>query len=207
MRASLASTQWPFRGRAELGEADSASLDDLELVERLGRHDARAFEALYDRYVRLAFAVALRVLSDRDRAEEVVQDVYVKLWRQPNLFDPRRGAFRPWLLRVVHHRAIDELRQANRDRAQTAEDPEGRILESLADKGPAPEDLAETSIDRDKVMEALDQLSPSQREAIEMAFFDGLTQSEIAKRLGEPLGTVKTRVRLGMRRLRDLLAA
>ncbi len=206
MRASLASTQWPFRGEAELGEVDCASLDDVELVERLGTRDARAFEVLYDRYIRLAFAVALRVLSDRERAEEVVQDVYVKLWRQPGLFDPARGAFRPWLLRVVHHRAIDELRQANRDRAQTAEDPEGRVLESLADVGPAPEDIAESSLDRDKVLEALDTLSASQREAIEMAFFDGLTQVEIAERLGEPLGTIKTRVRLGMRRLRELLA-
>jgi RNA polymerase sigma-70 factor, ECF subfamily len=205
MRASLASTQWPFRGRSELGEADRASLDDLVLVEGLGRRDARAFEALYDRYVRLAFAVALRVLPDRERAEEVVQDVYVKLWRQPGLFDPQRGAFRPWLLRVVHHRAIDELRQANRDRAQTAEDPEGHILETLADAGPAPDDVAESSIARERIIEALDKLSPSQREAIEMAYFDGLTQSEIAERLAEPLGTVKTRIRLGMRRLRGLL--
>ena len=206
MRASLALTQWPFRGQADIGGPDRASLDDLELVERLGRRDARAFEALYDRYIRLAFAVALRVLPDRERAEEVVQDVYVKLWRQPSLFDPNRGAFRPWLLRVVHHRAIDELRQANRDRAQTAEDPDGRILEMLADAGPAPEDLAQSSVDREKVLEALDKLSPSQRVAIEMAFFDGLSQSEIAESLGEPLGTVKTRVRLGMRRLRELLS-
>ena len=202
----MASTQWPFRGRTELDEADRESLDDVELVERLGRRDTRAFEALYDRYVRLAFAVALRVLLDRERAEEVVQDVYVKLWRQPSLFDPRRGTFRPWLLRVVHHRAIDELRQINRDRAQTAEDPEGRILEALPDVGPALEDAAESSIEREKVLDALDKLSPSQREAIEMAFFDGLTHAQIAERLGEPLGTVKTRVRLGMRRLRDLLA-
>ena len=202
----MKSTQWPFRGRADLSEVDRASLDDLELVERLGGRDALAFEALYDRYVRLAFAVALRVLPDRERAEEIVQDVYVKLWRQPGLYDSRRGAFRPWLLRVVHHRAIDELRQANRRRAQTADDPEGRILETLPDAGPAPEELAESSVERARVLEALDTLSHSQREAIEMAFFEGLTHAEIAERLGEPLGTVKTRVRLGMRRLRELLA-
>jgi len=206
MRAALTSTQWPFRGRAELSEVDRASLDDLELVGRLGGHDALAFEALYDRYVRLAFAVALRVLPDRERAEEIVQDVYVKLWRQPGLYDSRRGAFRPWLLRVVHHRAIDELRHANRQRAQTADDPEGRILEALPDTGPAPEELAASTIERARVLEALDTLTQFQREAIEMAFFEGLTHAEIAERLGEPLGTVKTRVRLGMRRLRELLA-
>jgi RNA polymerase sigma-70 factor, ECF subfamily len=207
LRAALSSTPLQFRGRTELGTGDLEALDDLALVERLKWRDSRAFEVLYDRYVRLAFAVALRVLPKRESAEEVVQDVYVKLWRQPSLYDPTRGAFRPWLLRVVHHRAIDELRHANRDRMQTADDPEGFLWDTIADPGPGPEDAAASAVERDKVLDAVDQLAASQRDAIYLAFFDGLTHAEIAERLGEPLGTIKTRVRLGMRRMRDLLAA
>jgi RNA polymerase sigma-70 factor (ECF subfamily) len=202
----LTSTPWPFGGPSEVGIVDLEALDDAPLVECLRKRDPRAFEVLYDRYVRMAFAVALRVLSSREAAEEVVQDVYVKLWRQPDLYDPARGSFRPWLLRVVHHRAIDELRQHNRQRAQSADDPEGRIWETIADTRAGPEDVTASAFERDRVLDALDQLSPPQREAIYLAFFDGLTHAEISERLGEPLGTVKTRVRLGMRRLRDVLS-
>jgi DNA-directed RNA polymerase specialized sigma24 family protein len=153
MRPEVTASPWQSRGQSEPSEIDQPPIDDLALVERLKARDSAAFESLYDRYVRLAFAVALRVLPDRERAEEIIQDVYVKLWRQPELYDPARGAFRPWLLRVVHHRAIDELRQASRDRTRTAADREGDLWETIADRGPAPEEIAASSIEREQILD------------------------------------------------------
>ena len=184
-----------------------SKLDDLALVQQLRARDGRALEALYDRYSRLTFGLALRVLVRRDHAEEVVQDVFVKLWHEPLLFDSARGAFRGWLLRVVHNRAIDELRRNRRELAQSAIDPEGELWLGLPDPGPAPEESAFAALDREAVLQALGMLPPPQREAIHLAYYEGLTQTEIAARLGEPLGTIKTRVRLGMGRLRELLSS
>ncbi len=198
---------WPRRAKDLSGDpAAYAALDDAVLAGLLAARDGRALEELYDRYSRLVFSLALRVLTQRERAEEVVQDVFVKLWREPRLYDPARGPFRPWLLRVAHHRAIDEVRRARHEvMPDPADDSESDFWQTLPDSGPLPEESAFAALDREAVLSALEALPAAQREAIELAYFAGLTQSEIAGRTGEPLGTVKTRVRLGIKRLRDLL--
>ena len=198
---------WPQWVRDRTGQDRSAyaELDDAALVERMKRGEMRALEALYDRYSTLVFSLALRVLTHRERAEEVVQDVFLKLWREPAIFDPDRGAFRFWLLRVAHNRAIDEVRRGRQEITMPPGDSGEDFWEAQPDQAPRPEETALAQIDREAVLAALARLTPAQREALQLAYFDGLTQAEIATRLGEPLGTVKTRVRLGIRHLRDLL--
>lgn len=157
--------------------------------------DADAFERLYDGYHRLVYGLALRVLGDAGGAEDVTQAVFLKLWRNPELF--RGGNFPAWLARVARNAALDVFRS----RAARAE---GELPEAL----PADDALEETAfgrIDAERVRAALAQLPKEQREAIELGFFGGVTHEEIARRTGFPLGTVKTRIRTGLRRLRTAL--
>lgn len=195
---------WPS-ARDASGALRYAQLDDDVLVNLLARRDPAALETLYDRHSRLAYSVALRVLIDQHRAEDVVQEAYVKLWRQPDLFDSERGRFQPWFLQLVRHRAVDVLRSRSREHVRKSDDAGEDVWQTLPDPGPPPEDQVVATLDRESVVDALDQLPPEQREVIELAYFGGLAQSEIAAHLSVPLGTVKTRVRLGMKRLRDLL--
>jgi RNA polymerase sigma-70 factor (ECF subfamily) len=195
---------WPTASR-DRSSPKYSELTDADLVGLLARQDGAALEALYERHLKVAFAVSVRILTDHQRAEDVVQEAFVKLWRQPGLFDPARGRFQPWFLQLVHHRAVDALRSSVRERTESADDPDSELWETLADPKAHPEELAIGTLDREAVEDALDLLPFVQREAIELAYFGGLTQAEIAARLGEPLGTVKTRIRLGMGRLRALL--
>ncbi|MBI4491420.1 MAG: sigma-70 family RNA polymerase sigma factor [Chloroflexi bacterium] len=183
-----------------------ASHDDQQLAALLRHRDERALAALYDRHSRLAFALALRLLRDRERAEEIVQDVFVKLWRQPDAYTPERGQFQAWFLSVVHHRAVDALRAWAGERRHVADTADSDLTEALPDRAPALDEQIVRQSERDVVGRALSELPAAQREAIALAYFEGLTQSEIAARLGEPLGTVKTRIRTGMLRLRAALA-
>lgn len=172
----------------------------------LGR--AEALEALYDRYAGVAFSLALRVLSDRGAAEEVVQDAFVSVWRRAETFDAAQGRLYSWLLRIVRNRAIDELR---RRRALSRDDAMTRGMERDAvDPTPGPADL---EADASRAAElrvivggALEGLPGEQREVLEMAYLQGLSQREISDKTGIPLGTVKTRTRLALRKLRDTLA-
>jgi RNA polymerase sigma-70 factor, ECF subfamily len=164
-------------------------------MERVRARDADAFEALYDRYHRLVYGVALRVLGDSLGAEDVTQTVFLKLWGNPGLF--RDGNFGAWIARVSRNRAVDVAR--SRSLHGTAE-----ISESLAAED-ALEDTALANVDGERVREALAQLPPEQREPIVLGFFEGATQEQIADRTGLPLGTVKTRIRTGLRRLRGAL--
>jgi len=164
-------------------------------MRRVRAADADAFELLYDRYHRLVYGVALRVLGDPVGAEDVTQAVFLKIWSDPSLF--RGGNFGAWIARVARNRSFDVVR-SHAVRAR------GEFPESL----PADDSLEETAlahIEGERVREALAALPAEQREPIELGFFGGVTQEQIALRVGVPLGTVKTRIRSGLRRLRNVL--
>jgi RNA polymerase sigma-70 factor (ECF subfamily) len=164
-------------------------------MERVRARDADAFEALYDRYHRLVYGIALRVLCDPIAAEDVTQTVFLKIWSNPVLF--RNGNFGAWIARVTRNRAFDVVRS----RALHAESelPDSLPLDDVL------EDRALERIDGERVRVALEQLPPEQREPIELGFFGGATQEQIARQTGLPLGTVKTRIRNGLRKLRNAL--
>lgn len=168
----------------------------------VARDESWALAELYDRYVRLVFSMALRVLNDRSSAEEIVQEVFAKVWRGANAFDGRRGKFSSWLIGIAHHQCIDELR---RRRVRPIGEPlaDGPATELASDDDPA--QAAELSFERARIKHALNQIPAEQRLVIELAYFEGLTHQEIAAKCREPLGTVKTRVRLGMQKLKELL--
>lgn len=188
------------------GEAKQRRADeDAALVAALAADEARALEQLYDRYSALVFSVALRVLHDQTLAEDVTQEVFLRLWRQPASFDPERGRFISWISSVARNRALDELRKVTRRRG-AEEQSEEAILDLPGEgRGEDPQEAAELSEERARVRAAMAELPAAQRQVIELAYFSGLTQVEIADRTGDPLGTIKTRVRLGMRKLREAL--
>jgi RNA polymerase sigma-70 factor (ECF subfamily) len=157
---------------------------------------------LYDASSRLVYGLALRILGDAGAAEEVTLDVYLQVWRQADRFDATRGRVSTWLMTMARSRAIDKLR------AKPRELSESETLEAVAEAPseiPGPEQSAGLAQQQAQVRKALDTLSEEQRHVIELAFFSGLSQSEIALKLNEPLGTIKTRIRSGMLKLRDLL--
>ena len=164
-------------------------------MERIRARDADAFEALYDSYHRLVYGLAVRMLGDVATAEDVTQAVFLKVWSSPDLF--RGGNFQAWLVRVTRNRALDVLRS----RASHAE----LDLPEALPETDSIEDVAFAHLDADRVRVALATLPPEQREPIELGFFGGITHDEIARRTGIPLGTVKTRIRNGLRRLRVML--
>lgn len=183
---------------------EPTSQDDHDFVLRVAAGDVRAFEALYDRYSSQAFALAVRVTGRRDAAEEVTQDAFLGLWRTAPRYDPDRGSLRTWLLSMVRHRGIDWLRRAARhDRCV-------EIDQSLAGQLDAGERTEEQVADRDECLRArqlLWRLPRAQRRVIELAYFKGLTQSEIATRAGIPLGTVKGRQRLALTKMHEALTS
>jgi len=191
-----------------LAEADLIELSDADLIGRSANGDARALEVLYDRYSRVVFSFALRIVADRQLAEELLQEVFFRAWQQGGAFRASRGTFVTWLLSITHNMAIDEVRRRRR-RPQKAdtEEPE-TLLASVADTsaGSDVEDEVWLGTLRETIAGVMDQLPPAQRDAIEMAYYQGKTQREIAEELGEPLGTIKTRMRLGMLKLREALA-
>lgn len=190
---------------ASEGVGSEAAPADDELMAGLVEGDIAALEQLYDRYVTLVFSVGLRVLHDRQLAEDVAQEVFLRLWRRPQSYDPARGRFLSWLMSVTRNRAIDERRRLNR-RAQ-AEDPSDDSDGQLpgGDRLEDPQLAVHLGELRQAIRRALARLPAAQREVIQLAYFGGLTQTEIAERTDTPLGTVKTRVRLAMRKLREAL--
>jgi RNA polymerase sigma-70 factor (ECF subfamily) len=180
---------------------------DPELVSRAASGDERAIAALYDRYGGVLYAVAYRITGQRADAEEVVLEAFAQVWRDAPRFDPARGSAAGWLTMIARSRALDLVRaRGRRDRitaSAAAEQPDASPAMGNWRSDPAGTvDHAERRV---HVREALANLSPPQRQAIELAYFEGLSQSEIAERLQEPLGTIKTRVRLGMQKLRETL--
>lgn len=180
----------------ESRQADQASL------ARIARGDQLAFGELYDRHARLVFSLALRILQDRSDAEDVVQEVFTQVWAQAARYDPGRGAVAAWMLMLARSRAIDRLR-ARRARPESA--AEASIAESVADSS-ATQDLELLSSEQvARLRLALQELPEAQRKALELAYYEGLTHAEVATRLSEPLGTVKTRIRQAVIKLRESL--
>jgi RNA polymerase sigma-70 factor (ECF subfamily) len=185
---------------AALGNrVDYASQTDEALVDLLHRGDVQALETLYARHARAVYSLSLKMLGEQAGAEEVVQEAFLKLWRQPELYRSDRGRLSSWLLGVTHHRAVDQLR---RRRLEARHSANGEVQPSA---GPQtdPEQQLWDSVQAEAVWQALADLPPSQRLTLELAYLRGMTQAEIAAYLGEPLGTIKTRMRLAMQKLRS----
>ena len=180
---------------------DLAHLSDEAIVALAARSDDVAFAELYDRYGRVAYGLALRVLRDEALAEDAVQEAFLAIWRGASRFIPERAKASTWILTLVHRRAVDLVRREERRRAEPLEDTDLAGAESSA------EDVAWLRFERERVQEALRQLPDQQREAIELAYYGGFTQSELAERLGQPLGTIKSRMFAGLTRLSELLDA
>lgn len=184
------------------GSVDAVAVSDATLVGRVALGDVAALRQLYARHARTVYAMAAHAVGPT-AAEEVVQDVFVTLWRRAGRFDPARGSLSAWLMAIARHRVLDEL--ASRRREPLAVDDIERLLASAPGYAPTPEEHAERSERGQAVRRALRGLPAEQRQVLVLAYFGGLSQAEMARRLGVPLGTVKKRVRLGLRKLRASL--
>ncbi|MFL5535274.1 MAG: sigma-70 family RNA polymerase sigma factor [Gemmatimonadales bacterium] len=187
--------------------AAATSQADRDLLLRAADGDQQAIAALYDRYGGALYAVAYRVARQRADAEDAVVEAFTQAWRDAARFEASRGSVAGWLTMIARSRALDIVRARNR-RERITTSASAREAEGTLAMGSSPADPADSfdSTERKRrVQAALQMLSPPQRQAIELAFFEGLSQSEIAQRLEEPLGTIKTRVRLGMQKLRESL--
>lgn len=177
---------------------------DAELIRRVQAGDRGAVDDLYDRFRRPAFALARRVLADDTLAEDVLQDVFLTVWKDPFAFDGSRGNFGSWLLAMVHHKAVDAVRrEESHRRRQTRAEEDLRLNEPIAHRDV--EDDAWNRVVSDRVRQALQTLPAPQREALTLAYYGGYTQREVAALTDTPLGTVKTRMLAGMRRLKENL--
>jgi RNA polymerase sigma-70 factor, ECF subfamily len=187
------------RRATEVPRNDLAHLSDEALLALASRADDAALGELYDRYGRVAYGLALRIVRDRTLAEDAVQEAFLAVWRSAGSFLAEHGKPSTWILTLVHRRAVDLIRREERRRGAPLEEVEAPI-------GEATDEEAWLRAQRQVVQEALRKLPPEQREAIELAYYGGFTQSELAERLGQPLGTIKSRMFTGLRRLRELLA-
>jgi RNA polymerase sigma-70 factor (ECF subfamily) len=183
------------------GDLASATSDAIELIGRMARGDRSGLEGLYDRYAQLLFNLVVRIVGNRPDAEEVLQEVFLQAWRSASHYDRARGTPEAWLIMMARTRAIDLLRAARRTLARPEAEPMPEVPAPTADTGGALEARA-------AVTSALQDLTPAQREVLELAFlelafYEGLSQTEIAIRTGSPLGTVKTRTRMALERLRQ----
>jgi RNA polymerase sigma-70 factor (ECF subfamily) len=185
----------------------NASVPAAALLPAVAQGNVPAFEALYDRFASTVYAILLRILANADDAQEVLQETFVKAWTNARMFDAVRGSEVAWLISIARSRGIDRLR--SRKIRGDREDEAGRELSGsfgFIDKRTGADDAIQSE-ERTAVREALAELPEAQRVALALAYFEGLSQSEIAERLGEPLGTIKTRMQLGMKKLRERLKA
>jgi RNA polymerase sigma factor (sigma-70 family) len=188
-------TQQPPPATREL-----AHVSDEALLSLVASSDEQALAELYDRFGRVAYGLALRILRDEALAQDAVQEAFLAIWRNADRFLAERAKASTWILTLVHRRAVDLVRREDRRRAEPLESaPEPAAAETV-------EDEAALGFQRRVVQEALRRLPPEQREALELGYYGGLTQSELAERLDQPLGTIKSRMFTGLNRLRDLLA-
>ena len=170
-----------------------AKPNDFALLSAIRSGDEKAMGELYDRYSGIVYAVALRVLGDAGAAEDVLQEVFMQLWRNPGLFDSSRGSLAPWLSVITRNRAIDQIRKRR---------PETDVDDVVVSVEPDLVGEAERAMAMTKVRTVLSGMPAAQRTALEMAYFEGLTHTEISEKTGEPLGTIKTRIRSGLLTLR-----
>ena len=176
---------------------------DETLLAQIGREDGEALARFYDRYGRLSYSLAYRILRDRAFAEDVVQEAFLSVWRRATTFNGHRGSARTWLMSVVHHRAIDATRQRRRRPATSLDEEQ---LDSIPSDQPEVWTSVVNAIDREALDGALAQIPREQQEVIQQAYFGGYSHRGLAERMGLPLGTVKSRIRKGMEKLRVLLA-
>jgi len=190
----------------EPGQADpqTSGRADEDLLAAIKQGDAAALAELYDRHGRLALALADRLLQDRAAAEDVVQEAFLTVWRRAGSYLPDRGRAQTWLMTIVHNAAID--RRRGRFRREAADLPLDNVAYELAADAADPFVAVADRIEAEQVRLAVNQLPAEQRETIELAYFGGLTHQEIAERTGAPLGTIKSRMRLGLHKLRGVLA-
>ena len=179
---------------------------DLAAIQRMASGDGTALADLYDRHGRSVYGLAARILGDPAEAEDLTQDVFTLAWKNAARYDPARGAVAAWLLVTTRTRAIDRIR-ARRSRPQGGTDDDGRKMANIPDGSPSVDVIVATSQDAARVRVALADLPVDQRDALEQAYFQGLSHSEIADRTGIPLGTIKTRIRSGLQRLREAMAS
>jgi RNA polymerase sigma-70 factor (ECF subfamily) len=186
-----------------MSEEKRAEQEDRDLVQRMASKDASALDAFYERYNRLAFGLILRIVGNRADAEDVLVDVFWQIWQQSNRYESSRGKPVAWLLTIARTRAIDCTRSSSRH--QTKDDP----VEARSESTPVSrhEDGFVVADTRKAVRQALDALTEQQKVPLEMAYFQGMSHTEIAAALGQPLGTVKDRIRTGMMHLRKALKA
>ena len=177
---------------------DLAHLSDEAVVALVARSEESALAELYDRFGRVAYGLALRMLRDPALAEDAVQEGFLNVWRNASRFVPERAKASTWILTLVHRRAIDIVRREDRRRAET-------LSAAPEPTSTAADESAWLRLERERVQAALKQLPDPQREAIELAYYGGFTQSELAERLGQPIGTIKSRMFTGLTHLRDLL--
>ena len=180
-------------------------LEDAELLELILEERRDALEALYDRYGNAVYSLSMYKLRNPQAAEEVTQDTFFNVWRRASSYKPGRGSFKAWLFSIAHHRAIDEIRRNKRHQnvVQYDTDIEARPADDTTD----PVKYTASRFDLGTIRQALMELRPEQRSIVELAYFGGLTHSEISKRLDQPLGTVKTRMRLALKKLREVLGS
>lgn len=191
--------------RPSRARSDVAS--DADLVRAIANGQHAALEELYARYGRIVYSLARRIVVDSGLAEDVAQEVFLALWRDPAKYEGSRGAFGTWLLSLTHHRAVDAVRREESVRRRRNKAAEQLAAGAPTDAEPAVIEQAWFAVRRDRVKLALGNLPEQQREALTLAYFGGYTQREVAALTGSPLGTVKTRMLAGMRRLREDLAA
>jgi len=191
-----------MEGARNVDEATTASeviTNDGELAALLRTQPAVGIAALYDRYGRLVFSMALRIVRDRGAAEEITQDVFMRCWRNLDRYQPSQGSLVSWLLSIAHNRAIDELRSRRGKNVRREISDDELLPQAAIDPG------FDEALLRDEVRQALQELPQAQREVIELVFWGSLTRREVAEQLNLPLGTVHTRLRLGMDKLREAL--
>lgn len=178
---------------------------DIELMADVAQDDRKALSVLYDRYSRVVYTLAFRILGNQQQAEEIVQETFWRIWRSRHLFQSQRGEFLPWLIGIARNLCIDELRKRRSRPAPTDEALDTQETLQLPDTSLSPAEEAWDSDERRRVRAGLNELPEEQRQVIELAYFKGLSQREIADQLQIPLGTVKTRARLALKKLRDIL--
>ena len=181
--------------------------DDAALVGLIAAGDSNALESLYDRYAMIIFRMAMRILKNREQAEEVVQEVFWRVWRRSASFESDRGRVPQWLFGITHNLCIDELRRMRSRPTPVYEQVDNPVIRQLVDEHTDVPATAWAGEQRRMISEAMDFLPVSQREAVELMYFGGLSHQEIAAKLDRPLGTIKTRVRLGLQKLNCLLTS
>ncbi len=183
---------------------DHQGPEDHELIEKVALRDKDALEALYVRYATPVYSLAMYMLKQEALSQEVTQEIFLNIWLRASSYKPDRGHPRAWIMSVAHHKIVDVIRSRRRTIAHT--DPGGyETLELLPSGQASTEDEVVQNLERERIFKAMTGLPPTQREVIFLAYFEGYSQSEMAQKLDQPLGTIKTRVRLAMQKLRAVL--